>query len=383
MDDEKDTEGLRCPWGTPPWSAAAEASVLAAMMGNAEVALVVAGDLAPTDFYKPANRTVFETIKSLASRGDGCDPISVIDELERSRKLGDVGGEAYILEIAADALAGLSWSHHVQIVKRRAASRRVLAVCAALGERAVAADADTRTLVADAVAELMAAQDGSAIAPARGIADLLDAGYDGGCVPCGLPAIDGFCGGFPRGGVSVLTGASGAGKSALADDIALGAAIAGANVAVFSLDMKARLRAESIGRGFKEARGLSIAIDDSPAPTIEQVEARARRMLGGAPCDMVLIDYMQLMDVRGSRGAEVFETCAVRRLKGVATRLDAAVLAVAQTASPAAIRACSAHADFAINLTGCKGAYHGRVVKNRLGGVGALEIPLDEGGGGA
>lgn len=181
----------------------------------------------------------------------------------------------------------------------------------------------------------------------------------------------------------MLTGASGAGKSALADDIALGAAIAGANVAVFSLDMKARLRAESIGRGFKEARGLSIAIDDSPAPTIEQVEARARRMLGGAPCDMVLIDYMQLMDVRGSRGGEVFETCAVRRLKGVATRLDAAVLAVAQTASPAAIRACSAHADFTINLTGCKGAYHGRVVKNRLGGVGALEIPLDEGGGGA
>ena len=105
-------------------------------------------------------------------------------------------------------------------------------------------------------------------------------------------------------------------------------------------------------------------------------------MLGGAPCDMVLIDYMQLMDVRGSRGC-AFETCAVRRLKGVATRLNAAVLAVAQTALPAAIRACSAHADFAINLTGCKGAYHGRVVKNRLGGVGALEIPFDEGGGGA
>ena len=75
----------------------------------------------------------------------------------------------------------------------------------------------------------------------------------------------------------MLTGASGAGKSALADDIALGAALAGANVAVFSLDMKARLRAESIGRGFKEAHGLSIAIDDSPP----RLSSRSRRAPAG------------------------------------------------------------------------------------------------------
>lgn len=177
----------------------------------------------------------------------------------------------------------------------------------------------------------------------------------------------------------MLAGASGAGKSGLADSIAFGAAEAGAGVAVFSLDTRARPRARSIARGRARARELAIAIDDSPAPTVEQVETRARRMLGGAPPDLVIIDYMQLMDVRGERGGEVFETCAVRRLKGVAARLDAAVLAVAQTSSPANIRACSAHADLSINLTGCKGAYQGRVVKNRLGGVGAFEAPLDKG----
>ena len=178
MDDEKDTGGSSAAPGVPRHGRLPPRRACLSDDGQRRGRARRRRRPRADDFYKPANRTVFETIKLLASRGDGCDHL-VIDELERSRKLGDVGGEAYILEIAADALAGLSWSHHVQIVKKRAASRRVLAACAALGERAVAADADTRTLVADAVAELMAAQDGSAIAPARGIADLLDADATG------------------------------------------------------------------------------------------------------------------------------------------------------------------------------------------------------------
>lgn len=371
--------GARDPWGAPPWSARAEASVLAAMMGSPEAAVVIAGELAPDEFYKPAHRALFETIKLLVSRGEGNDPISVIDELERQGRLAAAGGDAYVLEVAGDALAGLSWSHHVQIVKRRAASRRVLAACAALGERAVAPDADARTLVADAVAELMAAQDGAAIAPARGIADLLDAGCADAAVPSGIAELDAFAGGLPRGGVTVIAGPSGSGKSGLVDDIALGAAVRGAGVAVFSLDARAPLRARSIGRGCDRARDLAIAIDDSPAPSIEQVESRARRMMAASRCDVVAIDYVQLMDLRGARAGEPFETCGVRRLKGVAARLDAAVVSVAHTSSPAHVRACAEHADLAISLTGCRDGYRGRVVKNRLGGVGELSIPFDDG----
>lgn len=372
---DKDTMTRKA--AAPPYSEAAEASVLSTMMASPEAALVIAGELSASDFFKPSNGVIFETIRALVAHGDGCDPISVMDELGRRRALERVGGEARILELFGDALAPLSWRHHVDIVKRCSAARRVLDACARVSERAAKGAEDYGALVADAIEELRRAGRAAAIAPARTVGDLLGDSAGGLFVPCGIDGLDAVCGGFPRGGVTVLAGAAGAGKSSLADDAALGCAAGGHSVALFSLDSKAAARAASLARGYeREAAQLDIAIDDSPAPLIEQVESRARRMLLGARPDLVVVDYLQLLELPAPRPQERVEACAVRHLRAAAARLDAAFLVLAQAADGGATRALSEHADVMLLLDTKRAAsgYAGRVVKNRLGSCGRFEV---------
>ena len=352
----------------PPQNIDAEQSVLGSLLIDPDAVIRVSTFLRPEDFYRETHRDIYRAIMNLHERREPADLITVCDELERREKLDGVGGPAYITSLLNVVPTSVHVEHYGHIVGRTAAMRRLIHAASEIAELAYDG-ADQADEVIDRAEQILfdvsQQRVSHALVPIR---EVLDRYYDrieylhehqGETVglPTGFTDLNKLLGGLQRSDLIILAGRPSMGKTALALTMAHQAAVKhGAVVALFSLEMSGeqlvqrlvsaetgidsqRLRVGDLRDvewdQFIKATGslaeTMLFIDDTPSPSPLEIRTKARRLAAEYRLDLIIIDYLQLM--QGGRRSEnrVQEISYISRsLKGLARDLNVPVVALSQ-----------------------------------------------------
>jgi replicative DNA helicase len=317
--------------GTPQAVAAAEKTLLGAMIQSRTATEQVSEILTPGDFADANRRLVFEATVSLAGDGEPVDPAAVlarIGELEpgRSKMAPDGLLLAGLMEHACAAPVAI---YHAQMVRKGARLRRLGEVASRLAQRAANPAGEPEAIIDATRAELDALLDGSGDEHVATAADLLDRVLDNlerplevtTAVPTGLADVDDIIPGLRPGQMIVIGARPSTGKSTLALDIARHAAIKlGYPVAFASVEMdhdevmhrliaaEARVSLETllahklgehdwqrIERIRDRVHDSVLVIDDAPDTGLTRIRVRLRRMAATTPARLLIVDYLQLL----------------------------------------------------------------------------------------
>ena len=354
----------------PPHDIEAEQAIIGSLLIDPDAILEVATFLNPEDFFEETNQLIYQACFSLYQRNEVINRISVAHELVRQNKLEQIGGAAYLSHLISTVPTSLHVQHYAQIVSRTAVMRRLIGAAgqiAAIGYEA-APDID---------ASLNKAEDILFQVRMRGsprdfvsLREVLSQYFEEAGQPhttaqgkplshvlTGFAALDDFLGGLERSDLIVLAARPSLGKTSLALNIARSAALdQKACVAIFSLEMSReavaqRLLASESGVSSRivrlgrfnerdevrimEASGVlseaPIYVDDSPQLRIVDIRSKARRLHFERGLDLIIVDYLQLVQGDGRNETRVQEMSNITRsLKMLARELDVPMLAVSQ-----------------------------------------------------
>ncbi len=355
----------------PPHSVEAEQAVLGGLMLEANAWDAVADIVTAGDFYRRDHRLIFEAIAEVAEKRGSCDAVSVSEHLERKGRLDEIGGLAYLGTIARDTPSAANVRAYAEIIRERSILRQL----ATAGAEIAASATDSRgrpaaELVDEAerrvfeIAERGSRGRSGFIAIKDVLPDTIDRldllhqspGEVRG-VPTGFTQLDRKTTGLQPGDLVVIAGRPSMGKTTLAVNIAENAAIAkGVPSAIFSMEMSAEqltLRLiSSLGRvnqthlrtgnfsqedwsriqgAMAQLSGAPLYVDESPALTPTEVRARARRLKRERGLGLLVVDYLQLMQVPGTKENRATEISEISRsLKALAKELQVPVVALSQ-----------------------------------------------------
>jgi replicative DNA helicase len=361
----------------PPYNPEAEQAVLGSLLINNATFDGVADFLQPGHFGNAMHGRIFAAIGKLVERGGVANPITLRTLFDQDGALAEIGGAQYLARLAANAPMMGNAEDYGRAVHDLHLRRELIGVGEDIVNHAFKADLDDPAgeQLARAEARLYAlAETGRAdrgFSPFDGaldnaIRDAETAFKRGGGtvgVATGLVDLDLMLGGLHRSDLVILAGRPSMGKTALATNIAFYATDANhaAKVGFFSLEMSAtqlarrilgevsgvgsdRIRRGELARehfaGFLEVqrqiKGRALEIDDTPALSVAALRSRARRLKRRKGLDLLVVDYVQLLQpvrLPGSRGPEnrVQEVAEITRgLKALAKELEVPVLALSQ-----------------------------------------------------
>jgi len=351
----------------PPQNLDAEQAVLGSLMVDRELMAVVSEILQRSDFYAPHHATVYEVLTNLYERGEPIDKVSVAEELRRRKLLDDIGGGEFLSQLLNSVPTTASAEYYAKLVADKAVLRSLITAGAritSLGFEPSEEVEETLDRCEQMIFEIGRRHTGGftlvkeLLKPTFEQIDKLyhQQGNVTG-VPSGFRKLDQITTGFQPGELIIIAARPSMGKTALCLNIAMHAAKeAGKTVAVFSLEMSNeqivqrllsgeakidahRLRSGNIRdeewKAITAAMGtlaeVPIYIDDSAALRVSEVRSRARRLRSKSGLDMIVIDYLQLLNPsnpKANRVEVVDEFC--RGLKSLAKELKIPVMALAQ-----------------------------------------------------
>lgn len=349
-----------------PHDAAAESTVLSAMMMSEDAFAEAVASLSEEDFFDWANRRIFGTMRAMSETHPSLDPVGLADALRTSGDLGKVGGMDRLLDLSNDILAVQSWETSTEILRRDRTLRDMITASSAIMAMASDSPGDVREVIERAEGLLLAASEGRLRESGSSMREMMDELYEGLCeqagsgseqgVRTGFSGLDGRLLGLRSGQMVVIGARPGVGKTSLCLNLATNMARNGTTVAMFSLEMSreeiaqrllstrsgialtdirsANIRAEewqTVIDSISELRELPIMVDDAPGTTVTEIHAKARRMLRGVEDAVVIIDYLQLMSGGSrtdSRATAVGEMS--RGIKVMAKELGVPVIALSQ-----------------------------------------------------
>jgi len=354
----------------PPHDIEAEEAVVAALLVDADAIYHVAPVLNPSDFFRETHAWVYEACLELWNRDDAINQITVAHELARRDRLDDIGGQSYLAELIRSLPTSVGVEFYARIVKRDSTYRGLIHAATGIMQMAYEAPAEIETVFSRAEDLIQRLRTGDTFREFVHISEVLqsflehDAAEaerrDLDAILSGYSDLDTLLGGLKRSDLVIVGARPSVGKSSFALGIARNAAVnQRANVAFFSLEMSAEqlairlLSAESnvdstrlrlgqqteleerrIIRAAGQLSDANIWFDDSPTLTVAELRAKARRLSGERGLDLILIDYLQLMQgEQSSSGREnrVQEISYISRtLKGLARELDIPIVALAQ-----------------------------------------------------
>ncbi len=352
----------------PPHNLDAEKSFLGAMMLSADAAATGLGMVKVDDFYRAAHSRVHAAVEHLFSRGEPVDVVTVAARLEASGELDQVGGKAYLLDIVNTVPLAGNVAQYANIVKRTSMLRRLIHAATAIAALGYQAPDDVDEVVEQAEKLVFDVTNERVEAAFRPIDELLAEGWvklgelyerqehlTG--VSTGFDSLDEILAGMHRGDLLILAARPSVGKTAFALNVAVNAAQDGATVGVFSLEMaseqlvmrilssESRVDSQRLRTGrlsdadwkpLMDAMGrldtCDLHVDDTPALSVLELRAKARRLLRGKKVGLIIVDYLQLMQPQGRRSenrqVEIAEIS--RGLKILAKEVDCPVLALSQ-----------------------------------------------------
>jgi len=347
----------------------AEEAVIASLLVDEDAIYKVQGILRPEDFHAEGLRWTYEACLALMDRGESINQVTVAHELSRRKKLDDAGGAGYLSRIVAELPTPIGVEHYAYIVQRDSIYRSLIGATRQIADMAHQGGPKVEEVLSRAEELVFALHRGDRFRDFFHIRQLLeqyletpgvearDASTLAG-IRTGFVDLDTLLGGMKRSDLVILAARPSLGKTTLALNIARNAAIGqGARVAVFSLEMAAaqlaqRLLASESGvdstrlrlgehteaeeRRIMHSMGVladaEIYIDDTAVQRVGEIRAKAHRLHRERPLDLVVVDYLQL--VQGSAGrydGRVSEVSEISRaLKALARELDVTVIACSQ-----------------------------------------------------
>ncbi|WP_240662714.1 replicative DNA helicase [Streptomyces sp. WAC 06738] len=367
------------PWGpgapaaferVPPQDLDAEQSVLGGMLLSKDAIADVVEVLKGHDFYRPAHETVYTAILDLYARGEPADPITVSAELTKRGELARVGGASYLHTLVQSVPTAANAEYYAEIVHQRAILRRLVEAGTRITQMGYAADGEVDDIVNSAQAEIYAVTEQRTAEDYLPLGEIMEGALDEieaigsrsgqmSGVPTGFTDLDSLTNGLHPGQMIVVAARPAMGKSTLALDFARACSIKNNLPSViFSLEMGRNeiamrlLSAEArvalhhmrsgsmtdddwtrLARRMPEVTGAPLYIDDSPNLSMMEIRAKCRRLKQRNDLQMIVIDYLQLMQTGGSRRPESRQqevSEMSRNLKLLAKELEVPVIALSQ-----------------------------------------------------
>ncbi len=351
----------------PPQNLEAEVCVLGSLMLDNALIGEVLEVLSAEDFYRRRHQIIFETMIDLYDENRSIDQVLLCEELEQRDLLEEVGGPDQVVELAEAVPTTSACLEYAKVIRGKAILRRLVNVCNNLSERALMEKDDPEDLLESAEKEIFnvagAREEKESLTIGEMLTDTIEQieesrkndGLVSG-VSTGLRDLDEKIGGLRKGAFIVLAGRPSMGKTSLARTLAAHATInENAPTAFFSLEMTSdqiamtMLLGESGVPPYKVKKGMvseedmkditsasgmfedaPLYIDDSNAVSSHQLRSRIRRMKSNYDIDLVIIDYLQLMQGPDTNSRQEEIALISRQMKGIARELNIAVLALSQ-----------------------------------------------------
>ena len=355
----------------PPHDLDAEAAVIGSLLIDGVAIYRIAILLQPLDFYQEQNRWLYGACVALYERNEAINQITVAQELDRQGRLEACGGAAYLSHLISICPTSLDIEHYAQIVFRLSVMRGLIGAADRIASVGYEAGPDVEASLGRAEDILFKLRHGQGPRDFTHIRQVLDTyfetipapeaeGYPREPMPYVLSnfiGMDEFLGGFQRSDLIIVAGRPSMGKTSLALGIARNVAVEQkACVALFSMEMardslvlrllssesgvnsrrvRFGLHTEDEERRIMEATGIlsesSIYIDDSPQLRVAELRSKARRLHFERGIDLIVVDYLQLMQGEGRGENRVQEISYISRaLKGIARELNVPVMTVSQ-----------------------------------------------------
>ena len=354
----------------PPQSSEAEESVLGAILIDGDAITEVSETLKASDFYKPANSKVYAAVLSLYEQRQPIDILTVSEELERRGQIEEIGGRAALADLCDRTPTAVHAKQYAKIVERKAVLRGLISAAGRIASIGYEDPADAIEAIDRAESELFAISERRTVSGFTALETLLGQAYErldhlhqnrgqlmG--LRTGFTDIDSKTQGLQASDFIVLAARPSVGKTSLALNIAEYAAVReGKSVGVFSLEMSkeqlvlrllssvtkidsfklrsgflAEMDFPNIAGAMESLSRAKIFIDDTASISVMELRTKARRLKMEHGLDLLVVDYLQLMQP-GSSGREsnrVQEVSEISRgLKALARELGIPVLALSQ-----------------------------------------------------
>ena len=362
----------------PPQSIEAEQSVLGALLIDRDAVTEVAEVLRPDDFYRSHHGSIYAAVLELFERREPVDIVTVSEVLERKGDLEAVGGSAYLASLINLTPTAVNATHYARIVERKAVLRNLIGAAGRIAAIGYDEGQEIGAAIDRAEQELFAVSQKRVDSGFEELRSLLHAAYDRldylhqnrgqvSGIRTGFHDLDALTTGLQPSDLIILAARPSIGKTSLALNLAEHAAVKeGKTVGVFSLEMSkeqlvlrllssvASIDSQRLRSGFLEEMDFTrlapamntlasapIFIDDTANITTMELRTKARRLQAEAGLDMVIVDYLQLMQGSSTskdanRVQEVSEIS--RGLKALARELRVPVIALSQLSRQAEMR---------------------------------------------
>ncbi len=352
----------------PPNSVEAEQSVLGSMLLDKEAIIIALEILDDLDFYREAHKEIFEAMYDLFNENKPVDLVTLTEELKKRETLDAIGGIPYLTSLASGVPIASNVRHYAEIVEEKSILRRLIRASQEIVHLGYSSDVEVSEVIEQAQKSIYdISQDRSD----RGFVsiknvlsdtfDKIEQLYENKTKITGMTTgfidLDKKLSGFHKTDLILVASRPSMGKSALALNLAQNAATkAGASVAVFSLEMSKEqmmlrlIASESmvelgkirignldeeewtkIANAMVPLSQSKIFFDDTPGISVAQIRSKCRRLKMEKGLDLVLIDYLQLMEGdRRSENRQQEIASISRNLKIMAKELDCPVVALSQ-----------------------------------------------------
>jgi replicative DNA helicase len=360
--DRESARGMR----VAPHSVEAEESVLGAVLISSDAVDVALEKLHPEDFYRPVHQSIFEAVSTLFDASEPIDAVTVTEALRRSGQLERVGGIGYVTALSDSVPTASNIEHYVGIVEEHALRRRLLRAGGTVGTLASAVERPIVDVLDEAEQTIYSVSDrriGEGLSlidpllfPAIEKAEeLSQKGAEVTGIPTGFRDLDRKLAGLHPTNLVIVAARPGMGKTTLALNMATNVALRDHAVAIFSLEMSReemvtrllcsqgkidsqKLRSGRLTEGdFTRLSNAAsvlykkpIYVDDSPGLTVTEIRAKCRRLSRRPGLDLVIVDYLQLMNSSSGENRQQEIATISRNLKNLARELHVPVIAVSQ-----------------------------------------------------
>lgn len=352
----------------PPQNIEAEQAVLGAIFLNTDALADAMEYVEADDFYRRAHQILFQAMVDLNNDGEAIDVLTVQNYLTTNNQLDDVGGVAYIAELATSVPTAANAGYYAKIVEEKSMLRRLISTATNIITQANNGDDDVPSLLDSAERQIMDVSERRNRSGFREIKDVLNEtlsdidrlsqqSEDITGLPTGYREFDKMTAGLQPDNLIILAARPAVGKTAFALNIAQNVATStDTSIAIFSLEMSAEslvnrmlcaegsinanhLRTGQLDEGewqnlivaMGALSNTSIFIDDTPGIKMAEIRAKCRRLAKEkGNLGLVVIDYLQLIEGsnKESRQQEVSEIS--RQLKKLAKELSVPILALSQ-----------------------------------------------------
>ena len=353
----------------PPRDTETEEVVLGACMLEKDAYMKICDILVPESFYDPVNKKIFEAITTLGQNQKPIDMITVTEQLRRDGTLEEVGGAVHIAELTARVYSSANLEYHASIVAQKYIARRLITFAAEVETKAYDESNDIEEILQDTESKLFDISQNQFKREVTQIDPVInqaleqiqnaannESGLSG--LKTGYRDLDKMTSGWQNSDLIIIAARPAMGKTAFVLSMAKNMAVDyNVPIAIFTLEMSnvqlikrlisnvASLEGEKIKSGrlsheeedrlnsrIRNIYGAPLYLDETPGLSISELRTKARRLVSDKGVQMIMIDYLQLMNANGMKlGSREQEVSTISRsLKALAKELNIPIIALSQ-----------------------------------------------------